>query len=152
MRTGLTAVWRMAAIVAAFPDVTPGKAMHDTRFKLRVPRELLARMQAAASGLGPDATLSGIVCRCLRRWRRAGMPASPGVAANKKRELATRDGSVPLSLEIPAELTFRLTPAEIRAAILFALDAADRCRRPARPIEIDPNDAIVPYEIKEELE
>ena len=141
----------MAAIVAAFPDVMPGNAMLDTRFKLRVPKELLARMQAAASGLGPDATLSGIACRCLRRWRRAGMLAASGVAANKKRELATRNGSVPLSLEIPAELTFRLTPAEIRAAILFALDESDCRQRPMRPIEIDPNDAIVPYEIKEEL-
>jgi len=131
--------------------MTPNDAMHDTRIKVRIPRELLARMQAAASGLGPDVTLSSVACRCLRRWRRAGMSLALVVAANEKRELATRAGSVPLSLEIPAELIFCLTQAEIRAAILFALDEADQRRRPARPVEIDPKDADVPYEIVEEL-
>jgi hypothetical protein len=107
-------------------------------------------MQAATAALGPETTLSSIACRCLRRWRRSGMPAMPAVAAAEKCGLATRADSVPLSLEIPAELTFRLTPAEIRTAILFALDEAER-RRPAPPIEIDPKDSVVLYEIVEEL-
>ena len=126
--------------------------MPDPRYKLRMPRPLLARMQAAAAGLGPETTLSVVACRCLRRWRRAGMPNRSGVAASEKRELATRTDSVPLSLEIPAELTLRLTPAEVRAAIRLALDELDHCRRPAPPVEIDPKDATVPYKIVEELE
>lgn len=128
--------------------------MPDPRLKLRISRPLLALMQAAASGLGPAVTLSAVASRCLRRWRRAGMPACApaAVAAAEKGELATRDGSVPLSLELPPELVFRLTPKEIRAAIRFALDEAERCRRPACPVEIDPKDAETPYKIVEETE
>ena len=125
--------------------------MPDRRTKLRMPRHLLARMQAAAAALGPETTLSVVVCRCLRRWRRSGMPPTPAVATAEKCGMATRGGSVPLSLEIPAELAAQLTPAEIRMAIWFALDEAENRRRPALPVEIDPRDAIVPYKIVEDL-
>ena len=126
--------------------------MLDTRFKLRVPYPLLARMQATVTHLGHGITLSDVACRCLRRWRRAGMSYTSGLAECEKRRLATRDDSVPISLEIPVELVFRLRPTEIRTAIRFALNEAEPRRRPVRPIEIDPKDVGVPYKSVEESE
>jgi hypothetical protein len=102
------------------------------------------RGEGLAVKAGPDILLGGVHAR----W----CPGVSGVAAAEKGELATRDGSVPLSLELPPELVFRLTPKEIRAAIRFALDEAERCRRPACPVEIDPKDAETPYKIVEETE
>jgi hypothetical protein len=115
------------------------------KIRVRLPLELLERLRAASNAWG--LSQGEVVARSLRAyWRLVREGRRPPLELHRQDNCGARESAVFVA-PMDVDLFVGLESKDVRAVIGWRLSTYEA--KPAPPLQIDPRDAEVPYEIVE---